>query len=988
MTYFPSKIKSPQTWRDKPHSKKINQTKLILISLFQKISKKVSSGMKIFRFLPKGRKKKLIFKKVVFYTVSLFLTLFLAASIAGLAAFAWFSRELPDPGKILDRQIVQSTKIYDRTGQTILYEIHGDQKRTLVELKDIPEKVKWAAIAIEDKDFYKHHGFDFRGILRAILVNLIRGEKVQGGSTITQQFIKNSILSSKKTYTRKIKELVLSYQMERKFTKDQILQLYFNEIPYGSTAYGIQSAAQTFFGKDAKDLNLAEGALLAALPKAPTYYSPYGSHKDELLGRQKYILNLMVEQGYITEEEAEEAKAIDIMSDIVPRRENILAPHFIMYVKEILTEKYGEKTVDQGGLRVYTTLDLDKQKIAEEAVAEGVKKNAEKYNAHNAALVALDPKTGEILAMVGSKNYFAESEPEGCKPGVDCKFEPNVNVAIRPRQPGSSFKPIVYAAAFLKGYTPETILFDVVTTFKTETKNYRPNNYDDKEHGPVTMRTALAGSLNIPAVKTIYLAGINNVLDLADELGYTTLADRSRFGFSLVLGGGEVKLLEHTSAFGAFANEGTWVKPRAILKIEDANGKIIDEWKPEEKKVLEPQIARQVTSILSDNEARSFVFGSKSPLVLPGRPVAAKTGTTNDWRDGWTIGFTPSLAAGVWAGNNNNEEMKRGADGVYVAAPIWNSFMKQALVDSPIEQFTAPAPSSATKLILTGKIEGETTVKIDKSSGKLATEFTPPTFIEEKKYRDLHSILHYIDKDNPNGPYPENPAADQQYATWEEAVQRWAKEQNYTTEVPPTEYDDLHVPENQPTISIVSPENNLTWTDRNISVLVQASAPRGLGRVEYFIDNKLLKTVFRYPFTLEAAIPNSFENGFHTLKAVAYDDIDNSNSTEISFNLLAPKLPPGILWLSPRDNASFYTSFFPLTLEVLISDPSEIAELHFYYKNSDGPHLIGAVFSFSENHLTIKWQDPPETGTYEVYANIVDKDGNSHQSQKISVTIL
>ncbi len=987
MAYLPSKIKSPQSWKNKPQRKKINQTKLFLINLFQKILKKANFAMKISQFLPKRRKGKIDFKKILFYAVVLILIFFLAGSISGLAIFAWFSRELPDPGKILDRQIVQSTKIYDRTGQTILYEIHGDQKRSLIELKDIPEKVKWAAIAIEDKDFYKHHGFDLRGILRAIWVNLARGGKIQGGSTITQQFIKNSILSSEKTYTRKIKELVLSYQMERKFTKDQILQLYFNEIPYGSTAYGIQSAAQTFFGKDAKNLDLAEGALLAALPKAPTYYSPYGSHKEELLGRQKYILDLMVEQGYITKEEAEEAKAIDIMSRIVPRRENILAPHFVMYVKEILTEKYGEKTVDQGGLKVYTTLDLDKQKIAEEAIAKNIEKNVEKYNAYNAALVALDPKTGEILAMVGSKDYFAEPEPEGCKPGLDCRFEPNVNVAIRLRQPGSSFKPIVYAAAFQKGYTPETILFDVVTTFKTETKDYRPNNYDGKEHGPVTMRAALAGSLNIPAVKTIYLAGISNVLDLADKLGYTTLTDRSRFGLSLVLGGGEVKLLEHVAAFGTFANDGSLVKTQVILKVEDGKGKILEEKKHEEKKVFEPQIARQITSVLSDNAARSFIFGSKSPLVLAERPVAAKTGTTNDWRDGWTIGYTPSLVAGVWVGNNDNKEMKRGADGVYVAAPIWNSFMSQALANSPVEQFPAPAPSGATKPILSGKIEGETTVKIDKASGKLATELTPPTFIEEKIYRDLHSILHYVNKDDPNGPYPENPAADPQYTAWEEAVQRWAKEQNYTTETPPTEYDDLHVLSNQPTIKIVSPENNVTWNNRNISVQVQASAPRGLGRVEYFIDGKLLKTVFHYPFNLNTAIPNSFKNGFHALKAVAYDDIDNSNSDEISFNLLAPKLPPSISWLSPRDNSSFYSSFFPLTFEVLISDPEEIAEIHFYYKDSN-PHLIGAIFNLSENPLTIKWQDPPEAGTYEIYANIIDKEGNSYQSQKISLTIL
>lgn len=970
------KTKSPKLWKSKPYPKNKGRIKFLLLYLLQKMIDKVSFMITAFKFSSNQRKSKIL-KKVFFYGTLFFLILFFAAGIAGLAAFAWFSRDLPNPEKILERQIVQSTKIYDRTGQIVLYEIFGDQKRTLIELDQIPEKVKWATIVIEDKDFYKHHGFDLRGILRALWVNLVKGGKVQGGSTITQQFIKNSILSSEKTYTRKIKELVLSYQLERKFTKDQILKMYFNEIPYGSTAYGIQSAAKTFFGKDAKDLDLAEGALLAALPKAPTYYSPYGSHKDELLARQKYILDLMAEQNYITKEEAEQAKNIDIMSRIIPRRENILAPHFVMYVKEILTEKYGERMVEQGGLKVYTTLDFEKQKIAEEVIREGVEKNTEKYNAKNAALVALNPKTGEILAMVGSKDYF------------DLENDGNVNVTIRPRQPGSSFKPIVYAAAFAKGFTPETILFDVVTVFKTETKDYIPHNYDGKEHGPVTMRAALAGSLNIPAVKTLYLTGIDNVLDLAQKLGYTTLNDRSRFGLSLVLGGAEVKLLEHTAAFGAFANEGTFVKPRAIIKIEDANGKIIEELKPEEKKVLDVQIARQITDILSDNAARSFIFGTKNSLVLPGRPVAAKTGTTNDWRDGWTIGYTPSLVAGIWAGNNDNSEMKRGADGIYVAAPIWNAFMRKALAESEVENFTPPLPSDATKPILNGKIEGETVVKIDKASGKLATEFTPPTFIEEKIYREIHNILHYVNKDNPRGPYPENPTTDPQYTNWEEAVQRWAKEQNYTTEKPPTEYDDLHVPANQPTINIISPENDATVTNRNIAVTVQASAPRGISKVEYFIDDKLIKTSFIYPFSLNFAIPNSIENGFHTLVAKAYDDIDNSNVAQINFNLLAPKLPPSISWLSPRDNASFYSSFFPLTLEILASDPSEIAEIHFYYDKGGTPKLIDAVFDIENNPFFIKWQNAPESkGTYELYAEIVARDGTIYPSQKISITIL
>lgn len=977
MSYLPLKTKSPQAWKEKSHSKNINQAKLFLIRLFQKIFEKVSFVMKNSR-LPRFGKKKIILKKFLFYAVFFLLILFFAGGIASLAAFAWFSRDLPDPSKILDRKVAQSTTIYDRTGQTILYEIHGEQKRTLIELEEIPEKVKWAAITAEDKDFYKHHGFDFRGILRALWVNLVKGGKIQGGSTITQQFIKNSILSSEKTYTRKIKELVLSYQLERKFTKDQILKMYFNEIPYGSTAYGIQSAAQTYFGKSVKDLDLAEGALLAALPKAPTYYSPNGSHKDELVARQKYVLDLMAEQGYITKEEADEAKKIDILSHIVPRRENILAPHFVMYVKEILTEKYGEKMVEQGGLKVYTTLDFDKQKIAEDAVKEGAEKNATKYNAKNAALVALDPKTGEILAMVGSKDYF------------DLENDGNVNVAIRPRQPGSSFKPIVYATAFQKGFTPETTLFDLVTTFKTETKDYIPHNYDGKERGPVSMRKALAGSLNIPSVKTLYLAGIDNVLNLAQAMGYTTLGDRSRFGLSLVLGGGEVKLLEHTAAFGVFATEGKLHPTTAILKVEDAKGQILEEWKEDSgKEVLPTQVARQIENIMSDDAARSFIFGAKGPLTLPDRPVAAKTGTTNDWRDGWTIGYTPSLVAGVWAGNNDNKEMKRGSDGVYVAAPIWNEFMKKVLEGTPVENFTPPAPSEATKPVLTGEIGPETVVRVDKLSGKLATEFTPPTYIEEKKFREVHTILFYVNKDDPNGPPPENPEADPQFATWEAPIQKWAEEQGYTTSQLPTEYDDVHLPEHKPSISITSPGNNTTWSSREATATISLFAPRGpISRVEYFVDGQLLKTVFASPYNLSAPISNSISNGFHTLRATVYDDIDNFNSVEITFNLLAPKLPPQITWLAPRDGSSYYASMFPLTITASTPDLSDIAEITFYAKGEGDPELLKTYSSPTEDTFTFKWNSVPVSGAYELYADIVTKDSATYQSQKILVNIL
>lgn len=943
-----------------------------------------------YKIASRRRAGKLQWNKIIGYGVACILFLVLIFGIIGVAALAWFSRDLPSPDKLLDRQVAQSTKIYDWTGEHVLYEIYNEQKRTMIELTDIPDSVKQTTLVAEDREFYNHHGFDLKGILRSVWRDIFRGQKV-GGSTITQQLVKNAILSPEKTFTRKFKELALSIQLERKFTKDQILKMYFNEIPYGSTAYGIQSAAQTYFGKNAKDLDLAESALLAALPKAPTYYSPHGSHTDDLLSRQKYILNGMADEGYISKDEAEAAKKIDILAKVITKKESITAPHFVMYVKELLTEKYGEKTVEQGGLKVYTTLDFDKQKFAEEAISENVEKNTTKYNAWNAALVAIDPKTGQILAMVGSKDYFGDPEPEGCSPGANCKFEPNVNVALRSRQPGSSFKPVVYAAAFQKGFTPETTLFDLVTTFKTDTKDYTPHNYDGKEHGPVTMRQAMAGSLNIPAVKTLYLAGIDNVLNLAQSMGYSTLNDRSRFGLSLVLGGGEVRLLEHTAAFGVFAAEGTFHETTPILKVEDSNGQILEEWKEDNgKEVLPVQTARQIESIMSDDAARAYIFGARGPLTLPDRPVAAKTGTTNDWRDGWTVGYTPSLVAGVWAGNNDNKEMKRGADGVFVAAPIWNTFMKKALKDTPVEQFSPPAPSNATKPTLRGEIGPETVVKIDRLSGKLATEFTPPTYIEEKKFREVHTILFYVNKNDPNGPPPENPAADPQFANWEAPVSKWAEGQGYSMDQQiPTEYDDVHLLQNKPTISLTSPENNATINSRETTAIVSVSAPRGIiSRVEYFIDGQRVGTSNSAPFTGRLLIPNSISNGFHTLRATAYDDIDDFNSAEINFNLLAEKLPPQITWNAPRDGASFYASMFPLSVTASTPDLADIAEISFFAKGPGGPELLKTYSTPSEDTFTFRWTSAPHTGEFQLYAEVTDKDGTTTRSRPISVTVL
>ena len=498
--------------------------------------------------------KKLLFQVVIYG--------FIFCLLVGTVTILWLSKDLPNPNQLIDREVAQSTKIYDRSGENIIYEISGEEKRTLVKLDDLPDYIKNATIAIEDKNFYKHGGFSVWAMFRTMITNVIY-HRSAGGSTLTQQFIKNAVLSNEKTIVRKLKELILAYKLEKRFSKDEILQMYLNEIPYGSNAYGIEAASQKYFGKNSRDLSIAEAALLAALPQSPSRYSPYGANKDLLLGRKDYILEVMAEQGYISEEERDAAKQEELV--FKGRDNNITAPHFVMYIKGILSEKYGEKMIEQGGLKIYTTLDLYKQKIAEEVITEKTENYLEKYKAENAALVAIDPKTGEILAMVGSRDYF------------DDEIDGQVNVTIRPRQPGSSMKPIIYAALFEKGYTPNTILYDVKTNFSTNpSEPYSPNNYDGGERGPVSIRQALAGSLNIPAVKAIYLADINTVLDLTDNLGYTTLYPRNRFGLSLVLGGGEVKMIEHVNAYIKEGNSvntaiGLVAKQRNVSKKEIYN---------------------------------------------------------------------------------------------------------------------------------------------------------------------------------------------------------------------------------------------------------------------------------------------------------------------------------------------------------------------------------------------------------------------------------
>jgi len=942
--------------------------------------------------------------------------IFIIGCIGVLCTFAYYSKDLPDPEKISQRQITQSTQIYDRTGEVLLYDIHGEEKRTVIDFDEIPQYMKDATIVSEDDAFYHHFGLDFKGILRAFYANL-RGKKIsQGGSTITQQFIKNAILTPERTLTRKIKEAILAIELELKYSKDEILGFYLNQVPYGSNAYGIEAAAMTFFDKHARELTLAESALLSVLPRATTYYSPRGSHPEELKIQQEHVLDRMASFGYISHEQAETAKKESL--EFVTRVQSIKAPHFVMYIREYLDERYGKDVVEKGGLKVYTTLDWDLQKLAEETVQKYAEYNKKAYNANNEALIAMDPKTGQVLAMVGSKDYFGESSPKNCTPGKNCLFDPNVNVTIRPRQPGSSFKPIAYATALKKGFTPDTIIFDLETEFAVEgAESYKPKNYDGKFRGPVTFRQGLARSLNVPSVKVLYLAGVNETLNTAEDLGITTLKDRSRYGLSLVLGGGEILLLEETSAFGVFAAEGIKHPTASILKIEDSKGNIIEQYEDKPTQVLDAQITRLISDILSDEEARAPIFGSHSKLYLEKMPAAVKTGTTQENRDGWTVGYTPSLVVGVWAGNNDNTPMPKG-DGLYVAAPTWNEFMRQAyevksqirqLTDKTqnlenyfnlleeVEQFTKPEPIITNKDILNGKFANELKIKIDKISGKLATEFTPPDLIEEKIYREVHCILYYVDKNNPQG--ESNGRNDSQFNNWEPPVIAWAlspeRKEIYNTS-PPQDYDDIHTRDNQPSVQIYSPRDNEIITARKIEIKASARAPLGIKQLDFFLDNNLIGTDTIEQYQITFNLPYDIKGKKHQITVRAYDQWGARKSETINIILDIP----GIEDVKEINEAtlSLASNKFPYEFEVTLKDEDgnllekELKRIDLYYYD-EGAGEENSTFavslnpSYSDYEYRIRFSETISPGSYYFFVQVIDKNNNVIKSNKIPLKL-
>lgn len=676
----------------------------------------------------------------------LFLIIFSCGIIFLALLISWLATiQLPDFNNFENRTIANSTKIYDRTGKIVLYNIHDNVRRTAVSIKEISPFIQKATISIEDAHFYEHFGFRPTSFVRAAIANISSGGFSQGGSTINQQVIKNALLTPNKTISRKLKEILLSIKLDKELPKDTILQIYLNESPYGGTIYGVEEASLSFFGKKANEVTLTEASYLAALPQAPTYYSPYGKHRDALEKRKNLVLERMFELGHITEQEkiASQKESLVFERDAVNSGK---ALHFVMYVREYLEEKYGVDVVQNGGLRVITTLDYTLQKEFESIVKEGALENTKKFKATNAALVAIDPKNGEIVSMVGSRDFFDKEIPG------------QFNITTALRQPGSSFKPIVYAAAFLLGYTPETVLFDVPTQFSTlcdaqgnpyrgalPSVCYMPENYDGLFRGPVTLREALAQSLNVPAVKLLYLTSLAKTISLAQKMGLSTINDPERYGLSLVLGGGEVSLLELTNAYGIFANNGNYHKTISMLEIRDKNGNILEKADVYEEEVLPSSVTSLVSSILSDNVARTPTFGANSALYFKDRPVAVKTGTTNDYKDLWVIGYTPSIVIGMWAGNNDNTPIDKKTAG-FVLAPVWRKTMAVALDGKAVEYFPDPLPNTSSKSILQGV-------------------YCLPG--------GIHTILSYVIKNDPQGPVPSYPQNDSQFFLWETALTSW-----------------------------------------------------------------------------------------------------------------------------------------------------------------------------------------------------------------------
>lgn len=802
-----------------------------------------------------------------------FLIVGIGAILFGIIIIWVSTLKLPDFKSFTERKIQSSTKIYDRTGKILLYDVHQDIKRTVIPYENMGVNIKNATVAIEDSEFYQHKGIRITSIIRATVWAKLTGKRVQGGSTITQQLIKNTLLTQQRTLTRKIKEWILAIKLEKVLSKEEILALYLNEAPYGGNIYGIEEASKAFFGKEPGDLTLSESAYLAAIPNAPTYYSPYGKNKKELDKRKNLVLKRMLDLKFI--ENADYEKAINEQVVFLPAQPmHIAAPHFVFFIKDYLQKKYGDEALEIGGLKVITTLDYDLQMASEASALAHAKENEKSWNGKNAAVVVIDPKTGQILSMVGSRNYF------------DKTIDGNFNVTIASRQPGSSFKPIVYALAFKEGYTEKTTLFDVKTEFNSScdptgvplpgsknAKCYNPDNFDNSFRGPMTLKDALAQSINVIAVKLLYLVGVPDALKMAHDLGISTLNDPDRYGLSLVIGGGETTLLDMTSVYGVFANNGIRNPYQGVLSVEDYSGNILEKFEEKSYQVIDSNVTRILSDILSDNVARTPTFGSNSSLVIPGRQVAVKTGTTNDNKDAWTIGYSPSVAVGVWVGNNDNTPMKKG--GVALAGPIWNEVMTEALKNLPVESFDIPdgIPSNIPP-VLRGFWQGGRT-------------FTNPITGIEESVTDVHTILHWIDKNNPLGATPESPQKDPQYNNWEYGVRKWWENNSYKYKN--ITINDVPLGSNtsgnsKPELEIFGLNQGVYNKDQTVTLSVADKNFKTLKKIDVFINDVFVVSLKSSPYNLSFA-PSEIDNikNENRMRVIGYDTFGNSGEVEKTF---------------------------------------------------------------------------------------------------------
>lgn len=799
------------------------------------------------------------------------LVFFSLIALIGLTLFSLvlFAKDLPSPNKLTAKDTSLSTKIYDRNGK-LLYDIYGDKNRALVKWNEIPPYLKQATISVEDKNFYKHQGFSIFGIMRATL-NIFIFRKLEGGSTITQQVVKNTLLTPEQTLTRKIKEFILALQVERKYTKDEILQIYLNEVPYGGTAWGVEAAAQSYFGKEAKGLTLAEAVILAGLPQRPSYYSPFGSNPKAYIDRAMDVARRMREDGYITSNQEEQLKKDIPNIKFSPNDQGIRAPHFVFYVKDQLTERYGEKYVEQGGLKVTTSLDLELQDKVQKIVAEEVAKLSD-FKVGNGSAVVIDPKSGEVLAMVGSKDYFAKD------------YDGQVNVTLSLRQPGSALKPFTYVTAFKAGYTSSFVLMDVPTEFPGGAGQppYKPVNYDGKYRGPQQVRFALGSSLNIPAVKMLGLVGVKNMLRTAYDAGVKSLEptddNLKRFGLAITLGGGEVTLLELTNGYATLADRGTMHEAVSILKVQDKNGKMLDEVGDNRgKQVLGEDFSFLISHILSDNNARSTVFGPSSLLNIPGKTVAVKTGTTDDKRDNWAIGYTPSVVVGVWVGNNDNSAMNpKIASGITGATPIWNRIITTALADKKDGGFSKPDNVIALEVDAFGG--GLPCRDFPKRSEYFVKGTEPTKDCLVEKTLDGKDYFVFVEFD---------PISTDGKNRWQDGINAWADSQGDPKYKPPKELlsqpnqnpDDIH--------AIIKNPKDHDQVDLQFTTEADVETGRKVTKLEFYIDGSIKDTKESGPFNFEYKFSDA-NRGKHKIKVKAYNEAGRDNEKEITVSVGQP----------------------------------------------------------------------------------------------------